>query len=131
MLSVDLNAGAIACTFNPSPTARRGATAGKIGALAPALSHVASLGGYSGSIAGAVAGQVASTAIITAANVSDNVKAKDQLTLDMKLQAPGNAVAVIEKQYKAKAQSNGEDIISPIMEQAAQAIPRRREKIRR
>jgi hypothetical protein len=94
----------------------------KFGAFAPALSHVASLGGYGGSTAGAVAGQVASTVIITAANVSANVKAKDQLTLDMKLQAPGNAAAVIEKQYKAKAQSNGEDIISPIIEQAAQAI---------
>jgi hypothetical protein len=95
---------------------------GKFGAFAPALSHVASLGGYGGSTAGAVAGQVASTVIITAANVSANVKAKDQLTLDMKLQAPGGAAAVIEKQYKAKAQSNGEDIISPIVEQAAQAI---------
>ncbi len=94
----------------------------KFGAFAPALSHVASLGGYGGSTAGAVAGQVASTVIITAANVSANVKAKDQLTLDMKLQAPGSAAAVIEKQYKAKAQSNGEDIISPIIEQAAQAI---------
>jgi hypothetical protein len=94
----------------------------KFGAFAPALSHVASLGGYSGNTAGAVAGQVASTMIITAANVSANVKAKDQLTLDMKLQTPGNAAAVIEKQYKAKAQSNGEDIISPVIEQAAQAI---------
>jgi hypothetical protein len=95
---------------------------GKFGAFAPALSHVASLGGYGGSTAGAVAGQVASTVIITAANVSANVKAKDQLTLDMKLQAPGNAAAAIEKQFKAKAQSNGEDIISPIIEQTAQAI---------
>lgn len=94
----------------------------KFGAFAPALSHVASLGGYSGSTAGAVAGQVASTVIITAANVSANVKAKDQLTLDMKLQAPGSATPVIAQQYKAKAQSNGEDIISPVIEQAAQAI---------
>jgi hypothetical protein len=94
----------------------------KFGAFAPALSHVASLGGYSGSTAGAVAGQVASTVIITAANVSANVKAKDQLTLDMRLQAPGNATPMVAQQYKAKAQSNGEDIISPIIEQAAQTI---------
>ncbi|MEN3335904.1 MAG: hypothetical protein V7641_5269 [Blastocatellia bacterium] len=94
----------------------------KFGAFAPALSHVASLGGYSGSTAVAVAGQVASTAIITAADVSASVKAKDQLTLDMKLQAPGNPTPVVAQQYKAKAQSNGEDIISPTIEQAAQAI---------
>ncbi|HKP10518.1 MAG TPA: hypothetical protein VJZ91_00360, partial [Blastocatellia bacterium] len=93
---------------------------GKFGAFAPALSHVAGLGGYGGT-AGAVAGEVAATAIITAASVSSNVKAKDQLTLDIKVQAPASA-AVTERQFKAKAQSNGEDIISPTVEQAAQAI---------
>ena len=95
---------------------------GKFGAFAPALSHVAGLGGYGGSTAGAVAGEVATAAIITAASVSANVKAKDQLTLDLKVQAPGGAAAVVERQYKTKAQSNGEDIISPTVQQAAQAI---------
>jgi hypothetical protein len=33
-----------------------------------------------------------------------------------------NATLVVAQQYKAKAQSNGEDIISPTIEQAAQAI---------
>ena len=94
----------------------------KFGSFAPALSGLASLGGVGGSTAGAVAGQVASTAIITAANVSANVKAKDQLTLDVQLQAPGSGVAALNRQFKAKAQSNGEDIISPTVEQAAQAI---------
>lgn len=62
------------------------------------------------------------SAIITAAEVAQDVKAKDQLTLDVKLQATGNATATVERQFKAKAQSNGEDIISPTVEQAAQAI---------
>ena len=94
----------------------------RFASFAPALSSVASLGGIGGSTAGAVAGQVASTAIITAAEVSQDVKAKDQLTLDVKLQAPGNATASVERQFKAKAQSNGDDIISPTVQQAAQAI---------
>ncbi len=94
----------------------------RFASFAPALSSVASLGGIGGSTAGAVAGQVASTAIITAAEVSQDVKAKDQLTLDVKLQAPDNATAAIERQFKAKAQSNGDDIISPTVEQAAQAV---------
>lgn len=94
----------------------------KFGSFAPALSSVASLAGYSGSTAGAVAGHVASTAIITAATISNDIKAKDQLTLDIKLQSPAEASAIVVRQFKAKAQSNGEDIISPVIEQAAQAI---------
>ncbi|HJQ24404.1 MAG TPA: hypothetical protein VKA60_10855 [Blastocatellia bacterium] len=111
-----------ACDFIINATVEHKKGGSRFGAFAPALSHVASLGGYGGSTAGAVAGQVASTVIITAANVSANVKAKDQLTLDLRVQAPASAAAVVEKQYKAKAQSNGEDIISPTVEQAAQAI---------
>jgi hypothetical protein len=94
----------------------------RFASFAPALSGVALLGGVGGSTAGAVAGSVASAEIITAAEVSQDVKAKDQLTLDVKLQAPGNATAAVERQFKAKAQSNGEDIISPTVQQAAQAI---------
>ncbi|HKS42116.1 MAG TPA: DUF4412 domain-containing protein [Blastocatellia bacterium] len=94
----------------------------RFASFAPALSGVTGLGGVGGSTAGAVAGSVASAEIITAAEVSQDVKAKDQLTLDVKLQAPGNATAAVERQFKAKAQSNGEDIISPTVQQAAQAI---------
>jgi len=85
------------------------------------LGNVASMGGYGG-YGGAVAGQVASTVIVTAATMSANVKSKDELTLDIKLQAPGNATPAVTKQLKAKAKSDGEDIISPLIEQAAQAI---------
>jgi hypothetical protein len=69
---------------------------------------------------GSTAGVVASTAVYTAANASANIKKKDELTLDIKLQN-GSAVA-LTKQFKAKAKSEGEDIISPIVEQAATAI---------
>jgi hypothetical protein len=72
-------------------------------------------------VAGAVAGSVASSAIITAANVSGNVKAKDELTLDIKLNKIDGSNA-LTKQVKAKAKSNGDDIISAAVEQAAQAI---------
>jgi outer membrane lipoprotein SlyB len=60
-----------------------------------------------GSLAGTVAGQVASTAINFAAN--SNVKPKDELTLDIKLQ--NGEAATLTKQFKAKAKSAGEDII--------------------
>jgi len=77
--------------------------------------------GNTGSVAGNIAGQMATTAIVTASQMSESVKSKDELTLDVKINSTGGA-AVLAKQFKAKAKSNGEDIISPIIEQAAQAI---------
>jgi hypothetical protein len=76
--------------------------------------------GYSNT-AGAIASHTASTVIYTAASAAGNVKTKDELTLDIKVSSTGGATALV-KQYKAKAKSDGEDIISPIIQQAAQAI---------
>jgi len=69
-----------------------------------------------------VAGSVATQSVYTAANVSGNIKSKDEITLDVKVNTPGTSVAVLSKQAKAKAKSDGEDIISPLVEQIAQAI---------
>jgi hypothetical protein len=73
--------------------------------------------GQTGSTAGNVAGQVATQSIVA---TTSNIKPKDELTLDIKLQKAG--AAVLTKQFKSKAKSAGEDIISPIVEQAATAI---------
>jgi hypothetical protein len=81
-----------------------------------AISHI----GY-GSTAGAIASQSASHAVYTASSMAANVKSKDELTLDIKLNASNGAQA-LTRQFKSKAKSNGEDIISPLIEQAAQAI---------
>jgi outer membrane lipoprotein SlyB len=74
-------------------------------------------GGAWGNTAGNVAGQVAATSVVAA---TSNIKPKDELTLDIKLQN-GSTVA-LTKQFKSKAKSAGEDIISPVVEQAATAI---------
>ena len=76
-------------------------------------------GGAWGNTTANVAGAVVSKTIV-AATLSNNVKAKDEISLDIKLQK-GDANA-FSKQYKAKAKSDGEDIISPMIEQIAQAI---------
>ncbi|MDQ3253075.1 MAG: hypothetical protein M3R15_04085, partial [Acidobacteriota bacterium] len=84
-----------------------------------AVSHA----GYgSGHVAGAIAGQAASTAIYSATSMSASVKSKDELQLEVNMQTPGNATPLVAKQLKAKAKSDGEDILSPMIEQAAQAI---------
>jgi len=92
---------------------------GMFSKVAPVLGSVVPMAGM-GSTAGAVAGQVASTAIYTAGSASANVKPKDELTLDIKLQ--NGSTQTLAKQFKTKAKSAGEDIISPIVEQAATAI---------
>jgi hypothetical protein len=84
-------------------------------------SAISRVGYGSGSVAGHVAGHAASEAIYTASSMSQNVKSKDELTLDIKVNSTGGAAA-LAKQYKQKAKGDGDDIITPIIEQAAQAI---------
>ena len=88
------------------------------------FSQVAQTGllGATGSQIGNVAAQVASQAIISATSMSSNVKAKDELTLDVKLQSTADNSSPLARQFKAKAKADGDDIISAIIEQAAQAI---------
>jgi hypothetical protein len=80
------------------------------------------MAGMGGSVAGAVAGQVAATAIMTAAAMSQNVRAKDSIELNVTMQKPGDKSNVLSKQLKGKAKSDGEDVITPLIEQIAQAI---------
>jgi hypothetical protein len=78
--------------------------------------------GATGSVAGNIAGSVASQAIMSATSLSGNVKNKDELTLDLKLQSTVDNSTPLSKQFKTKAKADGDDIISAIIEQAAQAI---------
>jgi hypothetical protein len=94
---------------------------GMFSKIAPALGNVVPVSGI-GSRSGQIAGQVANTTIYTAANSAGNVKSKDELTLDIKLSATNGGAAALAKVYKMKAKSDGEDIISPLVEQAATAI---------
>jgi hypothetical protein len=88
--------------------------------VAPAVGHVGY--GHTGSTAGNVAASAATTAVINAGTVSANVKQKDELTLDIRLVAPGASAPAAARQFKSKAKSAGEDIITPAVEQAAQLI---------
>ncbi|HEX8367429.1 MAG TPA: hypothetical protein VF604_02590 [Pyrinomonadaceae bacterium] len=93
---------------------------GMFSKIAPAIGNIVPVAGI-GSRSGQIAGQVANTTIYTAANAAGNVKSKDELTLEIKLNSTGGATS-LARQYKTKAKSDGEDIISPLVEQAATAI---------
>ncbi|MCA1622000.1 MAG: DUF4412 domain-containing protein [Acidobacteria bacterium] len=88
--------------------------------VAPAIGQAGY--GHTGSTAGNIAASTATTAVISAGTVSANVKQKDELTLEVKVQAPGADAPAAAKQFKSKAKSAGEDIISPAVEQAAELI---------
>jgi hypothetical protein len=77
--------------------------------------------GATGSTVGNIAGQVATQTIVTATTLSASVKPKDEILLDLRVNKLG-ATDVAVKQFKAKAKSGGEDIISQVVEQASQAI---------
>jgi uncharacterized protein YcfJ len=81
---------------------------------------IAQTGGSSwGNTAANVAGAVAVNTI-SAAALSQNVKSKDEITLDINLAK--NGAQTLAKQFKVKAKGNGDDIISAVVEQAANAL---------
>jgi hypothetical protein len=82
-------------------------------------------GGFGGMLKGvSVAGiGVGSTEPTTSSSGSSaNIKAKDEVTLDVRLELPGSTIPKLSKQFKAKAASAGQDIITSVSQQAAQAI---------
>jgi hypothetical protein len=77
--------------------------------------------GQTGSTVGNIAGQIATQAIVSATTVSASVRSKDEISIDLKLNNAAG-VPIMAKIYKAKAKANGDDIISQVIEQAAEAV---------
>jgi hypothetical protein len=85
--------------------------------LSSSVGQIASNVGYGSGTAAVVA-----TNTVVAATVAQNIKAKDELTLDARLERPGSTTPSFAQTFKGKAKSAGEDIITPVSQQAAQAI---------
>jgi hypothetical protein len=105
------------CDFVLHATAAHKKGGAGFGGFGRMLSSVAPMMG-----AGGVAGHIAGSAIVTAASMSGNMKSKDEISLDLKLQSTTDNSVALAKVLKVKAKSDGEDIISSIIEQAATAI---------
>lgn len=85
--------------------------------LLTTIKHVAS-----GSTAGRIAGQAAYGAAGQAAyDYAVTVRNKDELTLGYRLETPDGTV-LIEKREKRKAQQDGEDLLTPMVQNASEAI---------
>ena len=81
-----------------------------------AASVAANTVGYGGSTAAAIAANASASA------VAAEIKARDELTVDVRLEKPGAGYPAFSKQFKGKAKSAGEDIVTPPTTQAAQAL---------
>jgi hypothetical protein len=76
-----------------------------------------------GSTAGSAAARSATIAgVYTAATIAGNTKAKDELTLDYRVDYTDRPSTLLADTAKAKAKADGEDILTPQVEKAAQAI---------
>lgn len=75
-----------------------------------------------GSVAGRVVTSAAASAAAEAArNFASNVKTRDELALDWRLESIDGGV-VAKNNTKAKASSDGEDLLTPMVERAAETI---------
>jgi hypothetical protein len=79
-------------------------------------------GAASGSTAGRIAGQAAYGAAGQAAyDYAVTVRNKDELTLGYRLESADGKV-LVEKREKRKAEQDGEDLLTPLVESAAEAV---------
>ena len=138
-IQIDAEAQEMGCEYvlYSSVTQKKGGGFGKmLSAAAPIAGMAAGMGGMGGNYGAMMAGQAVAQAASTAAAQSaqqeamealggaarSNIKKGDQVTLEYKLVKPGDAQAVVAQSGVAKAKENGEDLVSPLIEQAATAV---------
>lgn len=78
--------------------------------------------GMATGVAGMVASSAAGAAMSGAGGLAGSVKAKSEVTFQYNLTTPGNSASVLTKSATAKAKQDGEDIVTPLIEQAATAV---------
>ena len=69
-----------------------------------------------------IARDVATETLITASSMANTIKAKDELTLEYKLVSVGDSKTLVSNSIKEKAKENGEDIITQMIETAANEV---------
>ena len=70
----------------------------------------------------AITSLVLSGAMRTAADVASSVKAKDEMKLEFRLQQAGASMPSLTRTVKGRARSDGEDILTPLIENVATEI---------
>jgi hypothetical protein len=86
----------------------------------PAATHVAV-----GSSMGATARATAISGVYAAAELASSIRAKDEVTFEYRLVPSSGGPAVDEGSSKARARSDGEDLLTPLIAAAAETIAAR------
>lgn len=103
----------------------------KMAAPVAGMAPMAGMGrGMGGAIAGQAAGAAASAAAMSAQQQAMNqlsgfngqIKSKDDVTVQYQLVATGQSSPLAQNSLKAKATSDGEDVLTPLLQQAANAV---------
>lgn len=98
------------------------------------VSNMIPMVGMAGGMSGAIASQAASVAMQTAAQAAQQnamsqlagfngqIKSKDDVTVEYQLYPTGQPTIKLQNALNAKAKSNGEDVMTPLIQQAANTI---------
>jgi hypothetical protein len=138
-IQIDAEAQTISCEYvlYSSVTQKKGGNLSKIfAAAAPLATMAGGMGSMGGNYGAMMAGQAVAQAATTAAAQSaqqeamealggaakSNIKKGDQITLEYRLVKPGVAEPVVAQAAVAKAKETGEDLVSPLIEQAATQV---------
>jgi outer membrane lipoprotein SlyB len=107
---------------------------GKFMKMAAPVASMVPMAGMSGGMGGAMAAQAAGAAASAAAmsaqqqamnqlaGFNGQIKQKDDVTVAYQLFPTGQDKAVLENSLKAKAKSDGEDVLTPLIQQTASAV---------
>jgi hypothetical protein len=95
---------------------------GLFSALAPVAVNTVPMAGAAGSAAAYEAAVISSSVVQAATEVNSTVKAKSTVEVSYKLMRVGATAPMIEKTVSAKAKTDGEDVVAPLLRQAAEDI---------
>jgi hypothetical protein len=102
----------------------------KAGPMTNMIPMVGMAGGMTGAMAGQAAGMAAQAAAQAAQQQAVNqlsgfngqIKSKDDVTVEYQLYPTGQPTIKLQNSLNAKAKSNGEDVMTPLIQQAATAV---------
>lgn len=107
---------------------------GRFMKMAGPMASVVPMVGMAGGMGGAVAAQAAGTAASVAsqqaqqqamsqlAGLNGQIKSKDDVSMEYQLVATGTTSPLAQNTLKGKAKSNGEDVLTPLLAQAATEV---------
>jgi len=100
----------------------------KVGSMAASMTPMGAMAhGMGGAVAASAAGMAATQiaqqqAVSQLAGFNGQIKSKDDVTVQYQLVATGQSTPVVQNSLAGKAKSDGEDVLTPLLQQAATTV---------